>query len=150
MERHEQIIAHHGIKGMKWGVRRTPKQLKNNPDYEPLKTKTVDEKRKAIKTSNERKKAEMKSAVKNRRILSDEELKRRIERIRLEKQLKDLTDEEISPGKKIVQEIMSNSGKKVASTIVAGAMLYGTKYALTKEFDAKDMAGYLAPKPKNK
>lgn len=133
----EKILTHHGIKGMKWGVRRTPSQLghKTSSKY---------------KSADDKKKIEMKNAAKNRRLLSDADLKQRIERIKMEKQLKELTDEEISPGKKLVKDVLANSGKKVAATVATGALLYGTKAALTKEFNVKDMAGYVTPKPKNK
>lgn len=130
-------LQHHGILGMKWGVRRTPQQLA----------------RARGKTDSERdieKKQEMETASKNRRILSDEELKSRVERIKLEKQLKELTAENISPGKKFVSDVLSQSGKKAVTTIATGAMIYATKVALTKKFDAAEAAKYMAPRPKNK
>lgn len=118
-------LMHYGVLGMKWGVRRTPEQI----------AKSV-------------KKTEMKTAAKNRRILSDDEIRKRIERIKIERQLKDLTDEEIASGRKIVKDIMTQSGKKVAATVVTGAALYAVQVALTRRFDAEEAAKYLTPKPK--
>ena len=81
----------------------------------------------------------MKTASKNRRSLSTEEIQKRIERIKLERQLKDLTDEELTPGRKFVKDIMSQSGKKALTTIATGAMLYGAKAAVSKQFDPKEL-----------
>ena len=63
---------------------------------------------------------------------------------------RELTAEEISPGKKFVSDVMSSSGKKVASTLATGATLYAVKVAMTKQFNIKEMASYMTPKPKNK
>lgn len=134
----ENELYHYGVLGMKWGVRRTPEQLAKA---------NVRAKR---KSEDNAKRSDMKKAVKSRRTLSDADLKKRIERIKMEKQLKDLTAEEISPGKKFVSEVLSSSGKKVATALVTGAVLYGTKAALTNQFDIKELASYMTPKPKNK
>ena len=134
----ENELYHYGVLGMKWGVRRTPEQLAKANGRAKRKSK------------DNAKKSDMKKAVKSRRTLSDADLKKRIERIKMEKQLKDLTAEEISPGKKFVSEVLSSSGKKVATALVTGAVLYGTKAALTNQFDIKELAGYMTPKPKNK
>lgn len=134
----ENELYHYGVLGMKWGVRRTPAQLAK-----------ANGKAKR-KSEDNAKKSDMKKAVKSRRTLSDADLKKRIERIKMEKQLKDLTAEEISPGKKFVSEVLSSSGKKVATALVTGAVLYGTKAALTNQFDIKELAGCMTPKPKNK
>ena len=133
-------LYHHGVKGMKWGVRKSPSSSGS---------KTLKKNSRKM-TDDQKKKASMKKAVKNRRTLSDADLKKRIERIKLEKQLKDITSEELTPGRKAVKDILSSSGKKVASTAITGAALYGIKVALTKKFDPKEAAGYIAPKPKNK
>lgn len=135
-------LAHHGIKGMQWGV-------KNGPPY-PIDKSSGSNSSSGEKSTRKEKKKEMKKASKNRRILSDNEIRAKIERIKLERQLKTMTDEEIKPGRKFVSDILKQSGKQAATTIVSGAMLYATKAALTKKFDAKDAADYLAPKPKKK
>ena len=92
----------------------------------------------------------MKTASKNRRLLSTQEIRDRIERIKLEKQLKELTREEVSPGKAFVEDILSSSGRKVVGVLVTGATLYAVKAAMTKSFDLKEAAAYMTPKPKNK
>ena len=129
MESWKAELYHYGIKGMKWGVRRTPEQLRHkNP------RRTIE------KTQDEQKKAEMRRASKNRRLLSTEEIRNRIERIKLERQLKDLTDEELTPGRKFVKDIMSSTGKKVVSTVATGATLYAVKAAIDRKINANELA----------
>ena len=132
----ENCLQHHGILGMKWGVRRTPAQL----GHKTSKKSSADA----------RAKASMKNDVKNRRLLSDAEIKKKIERIQNQKKLKDLTEEELSPGRRAAKSVLSSSGKKVASTVLTGAMLYGIKTAMTGKFDIREAASYMTPKPKNK
>lgn len=141
MENNE--LCHHGVKGQKWGVRRF--QNKNGS------LTNAGKKRRGIeKSENKLIKQERLKDSRNRRKLTEVDLKKKIERLKLEKEFKNLTKEEITPGKKFVSDVMSSSGKKALATIASGAMLYMTKVALTKEFDLKDAANYLTPKPKNK
>lgn len=130
-------LYHYGVLGMKWGVRKS----RNSGGSSARKKSSRD-------TEDSRIKGSRKKDVKNRRKLSDADLKKKIERLKMEKQLKELTAEEISPGKKFVSDVMSSSGKKVATTFVTGAVLYGTKAAMTGNFSVKDLAGYMTPKPK--
>ena len=123
-------LTHHGIKGMHWGVRRTPEQLGHKSSGKSGKIRSD--------AADEAKRADMRSASRNRRNLSLEEIRQRIERIKLERQLKDLTDEELAPGRKFVADVMSQSGKKAISTIATGALLYGAKSAVTRSFDARE------------
>lgn len=127
-------LYHHGIKGMRWGVRRSEAQLA----------------RARQRAEDKAKKKEMKKAVKNRRLLSDEDLQKKINRIEKEKKLKELTADEIAPGKKAASGVLASAGKKAATTIATGAILYGVQAAMTKKFDVKEAASYMTPKPKNK
>lgn len=133
-------LYHYGVLGMKWGVRRS----------RPSSGKSTPRKKAKKMTADEKAKASMRKDVKNRRTLSDADLKKKIERIKNEKQLRELTAEEIAPGKKFVSDVLSSSGKKVATVLVTGAALYGVKAAMTKKFDIKEAASYMTPKPKSK
>ena len=132
MENNE--LLHYGVLGMKWGKRRTEAQL------ERARQKAED---KAVKKAR-------RQDVKNRRLLSDKDLQDKINRIEKERKLKELTAEDVAPGKKAVSDILASSGKKAATTIATGAILYGVKAAMTKKFDVSDAASYMTPKPKNK
>lgn len=136
----ENDLQHHGIPGQKWGVRRF-----QNKDGSLT---TAGKKR--VKDGNSAVKDERKEASKNRRNLSDADLKKRIERMKLEKEMKDLTDADLSPGKKFINEVLSTSGKRIATTVVTGATLYAIKSGLEGKIDLKEAASYLAPRPKNK
>lgn len=87
-------LAHYGILGMKWGIRRTPEQLE----------------RASPKTSG-RKLSE----------LSDDEIQARIDRINLERRYKDLTKPEArkksARGKEFCEDLLKDIGNNVAKNL---------------------------------
>ena len=78
---------------------------------------------------------ERKAASKNRRKLSDEELIARIGRLKQEKELRDLTRDDLYSGSKEARETLLNSGKKILGTATAGAGVVGMEYLLRKYFN---------------
>lgn len=127
----KESLAHYGVLGMKWGRR---------------KGRTSS----SIRSADKAKKKAMRNDVKKRRLLSDADLNKKLERIKKEKQLREITSEEINPGRRFIKNILSSSGTKVATALVTGAALYAVKTKMTKEFDIKELASYMTPKPKNK
>ena len=103
-------LYHEGIKGMKWGIRRfqnkdgTRTKLGKKRDQE--KEDGVEDKYSAdFKKSRQ----QMKTPTSK---LSNSELKDLNNRLQLEKQYKDLTKKEMSPGKKFVVDFLAETGKK--------------------------------------
>lgn len=95
------VLAHFGVKGMRWGVRRTPEQLGHRIDKRSEDSKEVANLRK--------------SSVKS---LSNKELEKIIKRMNLERQYDDLRRREIESGHQFV-----NSVTKYATTAASIYML---------------------------
>lgn len=135
-------LFHWGVKGMKWGVRRY-----QNKDGSLT---SAGKKRQKQLTADEKERASRKNDLKNRRTMSDADLKKKIERLKMEKEFKSLTNEDIRPGKTFVNDVMSSAGKKALTIAAAGAMAYGVKVAMTGKFDIQDAANYIAANPNKK
>lgn len=121
-------LYHHGVKGMKWGVRKEREKV----------------------PSNRKVKKQRKKMLKNRRRLSDEELDKAIVRLEKERRFRELSKDDIAVGRKKVASMLDTAGSMTAKTLVSGAMLYAVKYAVTKNFDPVDFAKYITPVPKRK
>lgn len=130
-------LYHFGIKGMKWGVRR---YQNSDGSLTPAGRKRYD---KQVRVSR-------KADVKNRRTLSDSEIEQKIKRLESEKKLKNLTEEDLSPGRKAASDILKSAGNKVLTAAAAGAAAYAVKVAMTKKFDIKEAASYIVPNPNKK
>lgn len=103
-------LEHYGILGMRWGVRRSKNQLaraSKNAAYR-------------AKAENKLERMKRKNTTKNRRLLSDDEIKAKLARLKLEKEYDQLSQEDLSPGKKATQKFLSEKGNKIATTVTAG------------------------------
>lgn len=114
-------LQHHGIKGMRWGVRRTKAQL----GYSTTPSKT----RKIKKTKKQSQKQARKEAVSK---MSDQELRNRINRIQMERQYMQLTSAEMSPGKKFVKDVVTNAAKQTVTNYTAKYMTKGMEALLNQ------------------
>lgn len=137
MENNE--LYHHGVKGMKWGVRRTPAQLGHKTSTSK-KTKSgifgFQKKKKQVKkadTSEPKKKS-----VKE---MSDSELREAISRMQLEQQYKNLSPKHVSTGKKAVDRIINNivlpAGEDIAKQLVKSGMAKAVNQALNLDEEFK-------------
>lgn len=120
MNRKTNVIAHHGIKGMKWGVRRTPEQLghKIRSSFRP-KSKSENKAPVQTKPSSGSNPQKTRTSVKD---LSDDELRKVINRIELERKYSTLTAPQVSKGRKFVTDVLYNSAKATATTYTTKAM----------------------------
>lgn len=94
-ERFNEILMHHGVKGQKWGVRRTPAQLGHKPSGSRRKKSGSSSKGNARKRriSGLVKKRMTKKKVKRRKQafeFTDDELQAAVKRLQLEKQYNEL------------------------------------------------------------
>lgn len=99
-EKVKDYIAHYGIKGMRWGVRRTEEQLAR---VRGRRTPLEDQNgiREQVKRSSS-----ARTVYKYRSLLSDSELRERLNRINMETQLKNLSDAEKKKGNDIAKTIL--------------------------------------------
>ena len=91
----EQVIEHYGVKGMKWGVRKD----RRSGDYKSTKG----------------------LRGRNPKHLSDAELRKTTNRIRLEKEYARLSPTRTSRGRAAVGKLLSSLGKQVAAKVVEQA-----------------------------
>ena len=111
---YENSLYHHGILGQKWGVRRF-----QNPDGSLTEAGRKRENRLAKKEIRK----ERKQAAKDRSLLSDDELDARIKRLQKEKQLRELTDQEVRRGKKYADDVIQQNGKQaIQKLVIEGAV----------------------------
>lgn len=109
-------LYHHGIKGMRWGVRRF-----QNPDGTLTAAGKRRERRdqaRADKIARKEAKAARKRAYKNRFLMSEQELDAQIRRYQKEKQFANLSRESLSPGRNAVSSNLSKYGGMAAGAVV--------------------------------
>lgn len=101
-------LTHYGVKGMKWGVRKD---------------------RVKERISRTRK-------LRNRRIMSDEELRKSLNRLQMEKQYRKLAAEDLAPAQTAVANLL---GKIGTTALMAAAGSVGAK--LAKEYIKNKIGG---------
>lgn len=100
-------LQHHGIKGQRWGVRRTPAQLGHAPKGSKIKKVASDIKNKLTKS---------KKSKSGPSEMSDEELRNRINRLNMEEQYSNLVarqkDRDTSKFRKMLGSAFESLAKK--------------------------------------
>ena len=108
------VLSHHGIKGMHWGVRRTAEELGH----------ITESGSKGLSSISSIKKREDDRQTRNKiASMSDDDLRKVVNRINLEKQYSDLTRADKTKGLELVQNLLGIVGS-VAAITVAGVNIY--------------------------
>ena len=89
------ILEHYGTKGMKWGVRKA----------------------KAYRKS--------KSAKQTAKTLTNKELKKRVDRLNMEKQYAKMSETSVSKGRTLVVNMLKTAGKQKAQSLITSAVSTG-------------------------
>lgn len=116
MEYYEDYLAHHGIKGQKWGVRRF-----QNPDGTRTALGKKRERSKNVDHDEVVKSTNPKELYKNRNQLSDKELQDRLNRVRNEQALEQMAKAKTIEGKRMAKQIIIDSGKEALKEAAKGA-----------------------------
>ena len=104
-------LTHYGILGMKWGVRRTPVQLD--------------------RAKGSSKKNSDGDGKKNVKSMSDDELRKVVNRLQMERQYSQLSESNVSKGKEYMQKIIK-TGTTVAAVTTTALTLYNNAEKIKK------------------
>jgi hypothetical protein len=132
METLEDVLAHYGIKGMKWGVRRSDRELRRARRQKTSGPPSEDAKRASAAAS--------KAKAGGISTLSNQELQQLNNRLNLEQQYNRLTTSEKkkkNAGSKFAQEFIANMGKEQANKFLKkhGPMMIKTAAGLLVPLD---------------
>lgn len=131
----ENELCHYGILGMKWGVRRTPAQLARARGKTKSSSSDNDTDNNKDKTSSNT------STKKSISEMTDDELRKTINRMQLEQQYRNLNPEKVSAGKKFVNTLTKqvlvpsavDASKNVLRPVIENAMNSIVKKATKKK-----------------
>ena len=100
MKTADDVLAHYGILGMKWGKRKARKggSVKKSKKSDPVKK------------------------------MSDDELRRRLNRMRMEQEYKNLSKVNVTNGKKKAQAVLRELGKVTVKAVAVAGVYGGAKY----------------------
>ena len=135
----DDYLAHYGVLGMKWGVRRTAAQLGNRIRGKRAQAKRKQSLAKARATREKNRKAAAKrqqlldKGLLSPKKMTDAELKAKIERLNLEKEFKkSMTDARGDGGKKYVTDILKKIGENTLTNLGTQAATHIVGNAINK------------------
>ena len=133
----EDYLAHFGIKGMRWGVRKSSKKSLSS------KIRTARDRR-----IHPRETRQARSSRRNReylrklpvKYLTNEELKSRLSRAKMEKELRDIERGNTPKAKKIIQDVAQREGSKLVSEVVKAGVSVAKSQILSKQTSKNDLS----------
>ena len=132
------VLMHHGIKGQKWGIRRF-----QNTDG----TYTAEGKLRRKEENYSESGRKTKTSRKERRQMTTAELKKRKERLELEKKVKELEKDVNSTGVSWVNDALKSIGKKTLVQVGTGVAVTVAIAWLSN--NGIDLSKLKTPDPKN-
>ena len=131
-------LYHHGVKGMKWGVRKTPVRSSSGATRK-RKSNTLSLFKKTTRNASVAKSSQ--AQTKSVKDMSDDELQRKIDRARLEQKYLELNPETVSRGRRIAKSVINNvivpSAEDLGKQVVKSFMAKGINKVLNLEGDSK-------------
>ena len=118
----ENELYHWGIKGMRWGIRR----------YQNKDGSLTDLGKKRLKTEDYHEDYNKAHPSKNVKLMSDKELRERINRLQMENQYLQLTKRNVSFGEKFVKGILTGASNQILSKYVSRYMTKGVDTFIEK------------------
>ena len=130
-------LYHYGVKGMKWGVRKTP--VRSPSKSKKSKSGLFNLKLRKSKTKAASSKKSTSESTKSISEMTDDELRRAINRMQMEKQYKDLSPKQISKGKAFTKRVMNNIVIPAAEDVAKQLVKSGMTKATNRMLDALDL-----------
>lgn len=128
MDFYPNYLQHYGVLGMKWGVRHDRKRSGSAKKRasSASKSKTVEQQKSEVLKSRS-----AKALYKNADLFTNDELRRAYERLNLERNIKNIADQEVSAGQKTVRSV----GKTLASSAAAATSVITLWNAFANTYD---------------
>lgn len=117
-------LYHYGVLGMKWGVRRSRPSSSS---------KSGKRRKQSVYEHEDYTQTHSKKSVKS---MSDAELRRRLNRLQMEKQYKDLNTGSVNKGKKYINSFIK-AGATVATVTTTGLTIYNNADKIRKIIEGK-------------
>jgi len=143
------ILAHYGVPGMKWGIRRSSGQLAVAKVERKAAKKAAKEEKKAEKSrSSDIRKDPTKTRYSSpAKKLTDAELTERIKRMETEKKYAELNSRTVGKGEQMAVQVMTSVGTATATKVGNGAVQYAIRQKLAKKMNP-EAARQIVPPPK--
>jgi len=148
---HYLYLSHHGVKGMKWGVRKersSSGDLRRKATSNFLTRLAANRKKKVKPAKPEKLKKAKRKKVKD---MSEAELQEHINRLQLERRLKDVKRQNTGEARAMVKDILKNSFRSAATATTTQIMKYAMATAVNSVVKSKIPGGIIDPGgPKSK